>query len=301
MNYLRQNIHRLTIWAIVIAFVGYMIALPTAEWIYESMTPAPLVKVLDEMSFADKVRLRITEGFCAFWFFAIGATIGSFLNVVAFRLPRGESVIFRSSRCPRCETRIQGSDNIPILGWLRLKGRCRTCRLPISIRYPIVEAIVACIFLLLFFVELISGGDNLPMRRTNSYVGVVWIIFYAKWDLIALYFYHCFAACVLLTWALIDIDRQRVPAWARWTTYAIIFAVPALYSGLFQVPWANNGTLGIELPNWGYSFMTSGTGGIVGAAVGWLVARPLTIETTKQSDVEDIARRQDGAYRPPEP
>ncbi len=73
----------------------------------------------------------------------LGALIGSFLNVVAYRLPRHESLVTPGSRCPSCETPIKPYDNIPVLGWLLLRGRCRSCREPISARYPAVEAITA--------------------------------------------------------------------------------------------------------------------------------------------------------------
>ena len=72
-----------------------------------------------------------------------GATIGSFLNVVAYRLPRRESLVSPGSRCPGCGTAIKTYDNVPVLGWLLLRGRCRSCRASISPRYPIVEAITA--------------------------------------------------------------------------------------------------------------------------------------------------------------
>jgi len=75
----------------------------------------------------------------------LGATIGSFLNVVAYRLPRRQSLVHPPSRCPGCETQIKTYDNVPVLGWLWLRGRCRTCRIAISPRYPIVEATTAAL------------------------------------------------------------------------------------------------------------------------------------------------------------
>jgi leader peptidase (prepilin peptidase)/N-methyltransferase len=74
---------------------------------------------------------------------AIGAAVGSFLNVVAYRLPRRESLISPGSRCPGCGGAIKAHDNVPVIGWLLLRGRCRSCRAQISPRYPIVEAITA--------------------------------------------------------------------------------------------------------------------------------------------------------------
>lgn len=70
-----------------------------------------------------------------------GAVIGSFLNVVAYRLPRRESLVSPGSRCPGCGTAIKAYDNIPVLGWLLLRGRCRSCKEPISARYPLIEAL----------------------------------------------------------------------------------------------------------------------------------------------------------------
>jgi leader peptidase (prepilin peptidase) / N-methyltransferase len=69
-----------------------------------------------------------------------GLVIGSFLNVVAYRLPRGESLVFPGSRCPSCGAHVKAYDNIPVLGWIALRGRCRACHEAISARYPVVEA-----------------------------------------------------------------------------------------------------------------------------------------------------------------
>lgn len=81
-----------------------------------------------------------------FFFFALGAIVGSFLNVVVYRLPRGENLIFPSSACPRCGTKLTWRENLPIIGWLMLAGRCRFCRSKISPEYPLVETLVACLF-----------------------------------------------------------------------------------------------------------------------------------------------------------
>ncbi|MFM2430323.1 MAG: hypothetical protein RLZZ511_1536 [Cyanobacteriota bacterium] len=84
--------------------------------------------------------------------FMLGSAIGSFLNVVVYRLPAGLSILNPPSRCPHCLTPIRKRDNLPIIGWLRLKGRCGHCQAPVSARYPIVEAVTGLIFLLSFFV-----------------------------------------------------------------------------------------------------------------------------------------------------
>ena len=75
----------------------------------------------------------------------LGATIGSFLNVVAYRLPRRESLVRPASRCPGCGNAIKVYDNVPVFGWLLLRGRCRTCKTGISPRYPIIEALTAAL------------------------------------------------------------------------------------------------------------------------------------------------------------
>jgi leader peptidase (prepilin peptidase) / N-methyltransferase len=76
-----------------------------------------------------------------------GAAIGSFLNVCIYRLPRGQSLVWPGSRCTSCGRALSWFDNIPILSWVVLGGRCRTCRAPVSAMYPIVEAITALVFL----------------------------------------------------------------------------------------------------------------------------------------------------------
>ncbi len=76
----------------------------------------------------------------------VGAMIGSFLNVVIWRLPRGESLVRPPSRCPACGTPIRWFDNVPVLAWVYLLGHCRSCRAPISPRYPFVEALTALLF-----------------------------------------------------------------------------------------------------------------------------------------------------------
>jgi leader peptidase (prepilin peptidase)/N-methyltransferase len=79
----------------------------------------------------------------AVWATVAGATVGSFLNVVIARLPAGESIVRPRSRCPRCRTPIAWYDNVPVLSWLLLRARCRSCKAPISARYPLVELLGA--------------------------------------------------------------------------------------------------------------------------------------------------------------
>ncbi len=82
--------------------------------------------------------------------FFLGASIGSFLNVVIYRIPAGLSILWPPSHCPQCHSRLKTTENVPIFGWLWLRGRCGHCRNPISIRYPVVELMTALLFLVVF-------------------------------------------------------------------------------------------------------------------------------------------------------
>ena len=96
-----------------------------------------------------------------FFFFLFGIVIGSFLNVCISRIPEGLSVVAPGSRCPRCKQGIKPYDNIPILSWFLLGGKCRNCHLPISVVYPIVEALTGILFVLTYY----SFGLNLASLK----------------------------------------------------------------------------------------------------------------------------------------
>lgn len=81
----------------------------------------------------------------------LGAAVGSFLNVVIYRVPAGVSLLHPPSRCPTCHHPLRPHDNVPVLGWLWLKGRCRYCRTPIAPRYPLIEALTGALFLAAFW------------------------------------------------------------------------------------------------------------------------------------------------------
>jgi leader peptidase (prepilin peptidase)/N-methyltransferase len=89
----------------------------------------------------DSLALDLPPPLAAAWATLVGAVVGSFLNVVIARVPRGESVVSPRSRCPRCGAAIAWYDNIPVLSWVLLRARCRACGAPISWRYPLVEAL----------------------------------------------------------------------------------------------------------------------------------------------------------------
>ena len=91
------------------------------------------------------------ESVIPFFFFVFGIVIGSFLNVCISRIPEGVSIVSPGSRCPRCLKPIKPYDNIPVFGWLLLRGKCRNCALPISPMYPLVEFSTGLIFVLTYY------------------------------------------------------------------------------------------------------------------------------------------------------
>lgn len=90
--------------------------------------------------------------------FVLGTVLGSFVNVVIYRLPRGQSLVRPGSRCPHCGTPVRPADNIPVLSFLLLRGRCRACRAPIGWRYPLVEA-AAGVLLVVVWTRYAPGGN----------------------------------------------------------------------------------------------------------------------------------------------
>ena len=114
---------------------------------------------------------RLAAGFA----FALGACIGSFLNVVIWRLPRGESLVQPGSHCPACGAAIPFWANVPLLSYALLRGRCRTCGVHISVRYPLVEALTGAIFAALFWLHGPSTRLLVEWALAATLVAVVFI------------------------------------------------------------------------------------------------------------------------------
>jgi leader peptidase (prepilin peptidase)/N-methyltransferase len=91
-----------------------------------------------------------------FLVFVLGLIVGSFSNVCIYRVPRNESVIYPASHCPKCRTKIKPVDNIPLLSYILLKGRCRNCGSKISIQYPVVEFLTGLIYLIIYLIYGLS-------------------------------------------------------------------------------------------------------------------------------------------------
>ncbi len=201
------------------------------------------------------------------WFVAVGASIGSFLNVVAYRLPLGRTVGGHSG-CPYCCSPIARGDNVPVLAWLKLRGRCRTCRLPISAQYPLVEFLVAMIFLCVYITEVARGGANLP----NETVFQVPILQAAVTSTLIMRLVSYLALlCGLVAAALIVVKRQIVPptlfAWSLLPLVISALSDPAVVV-VFWRSAKNLGPIAVRLN----AIATVGLGLLAGATVAWLLS-----------------------------
>lgn len=131
--------------------------------------------------------------------FLFGLLIGSFLNVVAYRLPRGESLVSPPSHCPACGKPVRHRDNIPVLGWLLLRGRCRDCGEPFSWRYPAVELLTGVLYALVVATQDEAIGVVLGLCLVTALIPIT----------------------------LIDLDVRRIP-----DKITVPAAVAALVAGL---------------------------------------------------------------------
>lgn len=138
----------------------------------------------------------------------LGAAVGSFLNVVVWRVPRGESVVRPRSACPRCATPIAPRDNLPVVSWLLLRGRCRSCSEPIAVRYPVVEGLTAVLFGLVAW-----------------YVGPSWALPL-----------HLYVVTIAIALAIIDVEHRRLPDVIVLRSYPVVALLAALAA------WAPGGT-----------------------------------------------------------
>ncbi|KHK99186.1 peptidase A24 [Microbacterium mangrovi] len=152
-----------------------------------------------------------------------GLVIGSFLNVVAYRVPAHVSLM-RESRCPHCDAPIRWYQNIPVFSWLFLRGRCAECKAPISVRYPIVEAITSAAFVIVTWWVLAIAGSPVYVAVTSPDFWVVLVAY--------LYF-----ASISIVLTLIDIDVHRLPNGIVLPSYAVGIILFAL-ACLLGAPWS---------------------------------------------------------------
>jgi leader peptidase (prepilin peptidase) / N-methyltransferase len=172
------------------------------------------------------------------WLFALGAAVGSFLNVVVHRLPLGISLVHPPSHCPKCGRPIRWFDNVPIFGWIMLRGRCRQCHNPIAIRYPVVEAFTAALFAVLACFE---------MRQLPT-----------------VYPFHLLLLCTLLCASLIEFDANQPP---------LLLFVPALVGGaLAPLFWPELRPVSLSLWPQLPGMLRATADGLAGLAAGGLLA-----------------------------
>lgn len=188
----------------------------------------------------------------------IGLSVGSFLNVVVHRVPRGLSVVRPASACPACGAAIRRRDNVPLVSWLVLRGRCRDCGAPISVRYPAVEALTALLFVGVL-VRLAVVEDRL-------------------WAVPA----FLYLASIGVALALIDLQTHRLPNAIVLPSYAVLAVLLALaswgsgdWSALVRavvggvVLWLLYFLLLLVKPE-GMGFGDVKLAGLVGACLAWL-------------------------------
>jgi leader peptidase (prepilin peptidase)/N-methyltransferase len=256
----------MTVWAVFLASVALALAFPAAEAATFFFTPKR--PFLAEGSWLETLPMVAAGGLIAIWIFIFWSLIGSFLNVVVYRLPLGQSVVLGGSRCPRCASPIKWHDNLPVIGWLNLNGRCRSCDLPIAARYPIVESICAGLGTAVYSRELLSGGANLPGRIPDSLPSGVLRLFPSPApDLVGLSLYHCVMLCVLLVWGLIAWDGRRVPGRSILWVLGVAVALPVVFPSLHPLGlWGGPGTV---VDDWlGQGLAVSVAGGVAGLLCG---------------------------------
>jgi leader peptidase (prepilin peptidase)/N-methyltransferase len=210
------------------------------------------------------------------WVFAVGACVGSLVNVLVYRLPKGMPVIVPSSRCPKCETKLTFKENIPILGWLMLRGKCRFCRLPISPEYPIVETIVAVLFAGTYLIWYTSVPGQ-------EFLGIDWSAVRPEWAKNEIReTWPAFTVLLVLLGSLVamtivDLKTYTIPLVLTWVPVGVAFVLHPANTFLvddFGLGYSS-GTMGswiIAIPDAGGWWWV---GACVGAIIGLAIANVL--------------------------
>ena len=208
------------------------------------------------------------EGAVILFGFILGAMLGSFINVVVHRLPLGESVVIERSRCPDCRSGIQARDNLPVIGWLLIRGRCRACGAAISPVYPLVEATCGLIVAMLAAAELAGGGRWLVHGSTGYPLGVDRLL-RGDWQLLVTCCLHAAVALLVVAWALLDRNRWKCPA----TWLILPLGLSLVTVGLLRLAappglLPDSGGWPVNRPEW-----QGLAAGLAGAAVGGLLGQ----------------------------
>lgn len=203
--------------------------------------------------------------------FAGGCMAGSFLNVVAHRVPLGETVVFGRSHCPACGAMIRARHNVPVLGWLALRGRCRDCAAPISRRYPLVEAGCGCLVAALAAVEVAAAPGGDPRVAVATWLGraavaltlVAWALLAQRGHVVSIGTAGIATSAALLAATLVP-DLRPMTAWCSAAAWVSTAAWPGcLVASLTGIVM---GWLG------GVGRPSQAACGLVGAALGWQAA-----------------------------
>ena len=200
--------------------------------------------------------------------FLFGACVGSFLNVLVWRLPTGQSVVTPPSRCPRCGHQLSWRENLPIIGWFLLRGRCRACRVKISIQYPLIEFLVACLFLAAFL-AFYAPFDRFPGTLLGDAASPWWHLqgFGRSWPAFVL---TVLAIAGLVAMTLVDAKTMLIPGEIP-TTVTIIAFVGWLAQGFLPESRGLREFVPIPVASWTVTF--GAVGMLLGLGVSrWLVS-----------------------------
>jgi len=203
---------------------------------------------------------------------AFGAICGSFINVIVYRVPRGLNIVTPPSACPACGTRLSWRENIPIVGWIRLRGRCRFCRSPISPEYPIVEFVVAALFGLIYAAWFMRPSVlwllGIPVEQLTpewAHAGLA-----RMWPTLLL-IYLLLGSLVAIT--LIDARTFTIPIVIPWIVTGAAFVIHPLHALIIsRTKWgglrASPFDWAIWTPPSGPTPWSGALGGSLGAALG---------------------------------
>lgn len=176
------------------------------------------------------------EWLLGMWVFIVGCCIASFLNVVAYRLPAGLPVTGHSF-CPYCRVPIEKRDNFPVLGWIHLQGRCRSCHIRISPRYPIFEAIGGLLLLSIFVSTILSHGANLPsVHQQVMPYGLPVNLRLMESIVFAFAFLHGWLLLILFTAALTHFASGTLPIWVWFLGVTVALIAIAISPELVVLP-----------------------------------------------------------------
>jgi leader peptidase (prepilin peptidase) / N-methyltransferase len=211
----------------------------------------------------------IGQGLLGAWLFALGASVGSFLNVVVYRLPQGMDLAHPGSHCPSCGHAIRARDNLPLLGWLLLGGRCRDCRSPISPRYYYVELCCAIVFVLVAIFEGLIATDALRLGAGLSYPAISPFQPFPFWTAYAA---HVVLLVTLLAAALIQGDGFAVPGKLFLPAMLLGLAGPLVWPEIRPLlAWPGLALSGVSLANWQAGIVDGAAGLAAGLAIGAVV------------------------------